>query len=650
MKRLFETFLVLLIGLQVYGAVAVPRPIQSYDSVADLVAAQTVKVYPLVHVKGYYAPGDGGGGFFIPTNTVTSTNYGSRINSGVASWSWEAQFDKGQIDVKRFGAKGDGATDDMAKLKSAIDAGIASGRTVLFPSGTFLAAGRVDVTGSVRIVSEGGVLHKTHGTDGLRVKPASAALGTSAAGTTNTSVIITGAGWDVDEYADTWVELATSSIQTRRVVSNTSDTLTLEYSLDNVSAVGVAVTSYVPIAKVVIDGLEIDGNGGAGDSLEISHVDDVEVRNVKAHSNTGNAAVIYHARKVRLYGGEYNDSTFGLFIYNSDDVLAVGPSAKRNTGEYGIQIKDCRNAQLVGAFAEDNADVGLNIKASGLNPTWNCSILNGVARNNLGAGVKAHALVAEGTRFFGENYSIVNASDIGSVTGIQVNDNSGAAPLDVKILGGQVRGSTTSGVALQANGAICEGVLVEACENRAMDISSTNVVVRNCRFANNNTTGADREVRLAATSANCEIRDCEFVRESGSSDGAVQEITGGSGNIISGNRIYDPAAAYTTYYTLTAAGADTFYTFTSTDATPTVKQGRLFITANASATTITALDNGMAGQQVTILINDANTTFDFTGTTLKGNGGVDWTPTTGDHLTAVFDGTNWHCRTVDNTP
>lgn len=94
---------------------------------------------------------------------------------------------------------------------------------------------------------------------------------------------------------------------------------------------------------------------------------------------------------------------------------------------------------------------------------------------------------------------------------------------------------------------------------------------------------------------------------------------------------------------------ESFIAFTADDATPSVQGHRTSQTANANPTTITALDDGCKGQTVTILINDANTTIDFTGTTLKGNGGADWSPTTGDHMVCTYNGTNWYCVVSDNT-
>lgn len=90
-------------------------------------------------------------------------------------------------------------------------------------------------------------------------------------------------------------------------------------------------------------------------------------------------------------------------------------------------------------------------------------------------------------------------------------------------------------------------------------------------------------------------------------------------------------------------------TFTADDATPSVMGAEIWQTANVNPTTITMLDDGFVGQRVTVLIQDANTTIDFTGTNLKGNGGADWNPANGDFMVCVFDGTDWYCQVVDAT-
>jgi hypothetical protein len=81
--------------------------------------------------------------------------------------------------------------------------------------------------------------------------------------------------------------------------------------------------------------------------------------------------------------------------------------------------------------------------------------------------------------------------------------------------------------------------------------------------------------------------------------------------------------------------------------TPSVGNGTMFETGGT--TTITALDDGVEGQEITILVKHA-VTIDTTGTTLKGNGGVDITAASGDLLRGVFDGTNWRLTFSDCSP
>jgi hypothetical protein len=93
-----------------------------------------------------------------------------------------------------------------------------------------------------------------------------------------------------------------------------------------------------------------------------------------------------------------------------------------------------------------------------------------------------------------------------------------------------------------------------------------------------------------------------------------------------------------------AAFTNTPVIFTDGDTTPSVAGGTVFKTANTTGTIISALDAGNDGQIIWVIINDTHTTVDFTGTTLIGHGGVDWTPTTGDSFQAVFVNPNWYCR------
>lgn len=125
-----------------------------------------------------------------------------------------------------------------------------------------------------------------------------------------------------------------------------------------------------------------------------------------------------------------------------------------------------------------------------------------------------------------------------------------------------------------------------------------------------------------------------------------------SSAIIAGNyQIFDISSGGSVALSNSAAnevqsewfGSATVATLVDGDTTPSVSQGRIFKTANTGSTTITNFDDGIIGQLIRILVNDANTTFDFSASSLKGNGGSDLLATSGDVIFAIYDGTNWWC-------
>jgi len=77
-----------------------------------------------------------------------------------------------------------------------------------------------------------------------------------------------------------------------------------------------------------------------------------------------------------------------------------------------------------------------------------------------------------------------------------------------------------------------------------------------------------------------------------------------------------------------------------------------FITNNGGATVLGAITPAWDGQTVYIHIGDSHTTIDFTRTKLKGHGGANWVPTPGDSMICTYVGAAdmWDCRISDNTP
>lgn len=113
--------ILILLGLALVPATVVS--LSTYESVAEMAAnANPDAFFKVAWARGYSATGDGGGGMFYATNTVTATNLGTRIKAVGHTKSWERHADRG-ITPDDFGAKGDGTTDDTTAINAWLVAG-----------------------------------------------------------------------------------------------------------------------------------------------------------------------------------------------------------------------------------------------------------------------------------------------------------------------------------------------------------------------------------------------------------------------------------------------------------------------------------------------------------------------------------------------
>lgn len=114
-----------------------------FGAVNDLLGVSGSVTGQLASCTGYWARGDNGGGQYWWDSASTATHDGGLViaPTGVATGRWKRIFD-GDVNVRWFGAKGDGSTDDTAAFLAAI----ATGYGVFVPDGTYITTGVLTMT------------------------------------------------------------------------------------------------------------------------------------------------------------------------------------------------------------------------------------------------------------------------------------------------------------------------------------------------------------------------------------------------------------------------------------------------------------------------------------------------------------------------
>jgi hypothetical protein len=134
--------------------------IQVVDTLAALKALAAPSAAVTYLTRGYYAAGDGGGGFFRWNSVDASTaNNGVIVQLDVGGAGRFNRLYDGALNVRWFGAKGDNATDDTTALQAALTAAIAAGAVLIVPSGTYIASA-LTINGDLTLTGTGTVKHK----------------------------------------------------------------------------------------------------------------------------------------------------------------------------------------------------------------------------------------------------------------------------------------------------------------------------------------------------------------------------------------------------------------------------------------------------------------------------------------------------------
>lgn len=120
--------------------------VKVFESVADMIADESLVVGQKCRTLGYYTVGDGGGNDYIVVAAATGTDDGgSYIDLSGSGFQAKGLFGS-VVDVRQFGAVGDGISDSSDSIQQAIDQALSNHLgEIYFPAGVFLIKNTINI-------------------------------------------------------------------------------------------------------------------------------------------------------------------------------------------------------------------------------------------------------------------------------------------------------------------------------------------------------------------------------------------------------------------------------------------------------------------------------------------------------------------------
>lgn len=117
-----------------------------YNSIADMKADTKLKVGDIVITSGYYSANDGGGAEYRIINGIYTDDGGSYHELDNNLWA-ELIIKDNLINVKQFGAKGDGVTDDSDAIQNSAN----KVQNIYIPEGDYLVSKTINLPFNIHI-------------------------------------------------------------------------------------------------------------------------------------------------------------------------------------------------------------------------------------------------------------------------------------------------------------------------------------------------------------------------------------------------------------------------------------------------------------------------------------------------------------------
>lgn len=434
------------------------------------------------------------------------------------------------------GVVGDGVADDSSALTTAANAAASARKTLALP-GAYRAGTNMALSTDTLVIdgqSTGELLIDADG--GIRVEPSRTSVGTTAAAVAvgATTVTVTGAAWTADEHVGKWAIITDPAINpvsgdgtahSRRVTTNTADTLTLDEQIGYPIPAGCTVEVATPLKSITLRNITLRRTTPGGADLRISYVDEVVLDNVTSidagtmGADRGNGISVYHASRVRVTDATMrNPGNFGIFIYHSRDVKVDRCTVVNPGGQFGMQLKDCTSSVISRGLVEGAQESSYNLKCSGLNEATDVQLVDSVSVGSVLGGIELSSITAEGS-LSGHRFAVSATAVVGSGgSGLTVITDAGTDPATTatwKLNGCSVRDAANVAYSITAPGIQLESCDASGCQFEAALVTSDDVRIVGGEFRDNclgYTTGASRSSEIRSDAARLSVTGTTFVR------------------------------------------------------------------------------------------------------------------------------------------
>lgn len=350
----------------------------------------------------------------------------------------------------------------------------------------------------------------------------------------------------------------------------------------------------------------------------------------------------------------------GNYAIGCNHIVMANNICFRNDGR-SIQTITCCNAVVSGnSIGEQQDDAISNAESIGIMAGYNITVSDNTVYNLTGetcSGIHIREYETD------DAFSVYNVSITGNTVftsvgqGISVQQNgSGPVIRDVSITGNTLTGGLRA-IRLDAcknvqiTGNTCKGMsqhgifLVDACSN--VSIKSNNIYDGGSTYSGVQISGSSTDTIIEANNI--------FNTGAG---GFTNGVRLDASEIFVRNNIFTGVNGVTNPLSATTANersnkgwrieGNELGTFQPKElevnaVAPWVTLGEIFKTANTSSTAITNFQGGYENKKIRVVIDDANTSIDFTSSNLMGNGQVSYSASSGDFLECTYTNGKWYC-------